>query len=156
MIKRLVMLTLASVVLFSCQQENIHFEKYLSTPKEGWTHTDTLTFQFDATDTTTVYDFWLTLRNETSYPYANVYLFVYTEFPNGKTALDTMNYLLAYPTGKWMGDVSGSMVESKLIYKHTTIPVKGTYKMNVIQAMREEQLSGITDVGLKIVKSSQR
>ena len=129
------------------------YQKFHSTPKTGWTTNDTLTFDFTVEDTTKLYDFWLTVRNETSYNYSNVFLFIYTEFPNGKSALDTMNYLLAYPSGKWIGEVSGTMVESKLIYKHTTVPASGTYKMNVIQAMRDENLEGITDIGLKIVEA---
>jgi gliding motility-associated lipoprotein GldH len=153
MTKRLAIFVFALTLIFSCtQQENIHYQKYLSTPTKGWTHSDTLTFEFDVDDTLSTFDFWVTLRSETSYAYSNVFLFVYTEFPNGKSALDTVNYMLAQPSGKWLGDVSGSMVESTLIYKHTTIPYKGAYKMNVIQAMRDERLEGIKDVGIKIVK----
>jgi gliding motility-associated lipoprotein GldH len=152
-LKHLVFILLL-VAFFSCKnKEKVAYQKFYSTPKTGWTTNDTLIFDFTVEDTTKLYDFWLTVRNETSYNYSNVFLFIYTEFPNGKSALDTMNYLLAYPSGKWIGEVSGTMVESKLIYKHTTVPAPGTYKMNVIQAMRDENLEGITDIGLKIVEA---
>ncbi|MFP5470157.1 MAG: gliding motility lipoprotein GldH [Bacteroidia bacterium] len=141
-------------VAFSCKNnEKIVYQKFQATPNSGWTFNDTLNFEFTIEDTAKVFDFWLTVRNETSYHYSNVYMFVYTEFPNGKSALDTMNYLLAYPSGKWLGEVSGTMVESKLIYKHTTVPVSGTYKMSIIQAMRDKNLLDITDIGLKIVEA---
>ncbi|MFP5470160.1 MAG: hypothetical protein ACLGGV_01055 [Bacteroidia bacterium] len=35
----------------------------------------------------------------------------------------------------------------------TTVPVSGTYKMSIIQAMRDKNLLDITDIGLKIVEA---
>lgn len=151
MLKYIIVIT-CFLGLFSCKQEEVFFQEYQTIPKDGWAHNDTISFEFDSQDSLTKYDFNLTLRNQTSYPYANIYLFVYTEFPNGKSALDTLAFMLADPSGKWYGETSGTLVESKITYKRTRIPYKGHYKMNVIQAMREEIIHDIEDVGLKIVK----
>lgn len=148
------LIIIISILFFSCKQEKgVHYQKFMPTPSEGWNSKDTLSFEFDVEDTTKIYDFWLSVRNDISYQYANIYMFVYTEFPNGKSSLDTMNYILAYPSGKWIGEVSGSLAETSLIYKHTRVPVSGRYKMNVIQAMRDEKLEGITDIGLKLIEA---
>lgn len=139
--------------LFSCEQEQVFFQKYLSLPKDGWKHQDTITYEFDSQDSLAKYDFNLTLRNQTSYPYANIFLFVYTEFPNDKSALDTLNFLLADPSGKWYGETSGTLVESTVTFKSkTSIPYNGHYKMHVIQGMREETLFDVNDIGLKIIQ----
>lgn len=144
------------LALSSCQKiPKPYFEAYKSIDPKGWSHNDTVTFAFESQDSLAKYNFDVLLRNQTSYAYANVFLFIYTEFPNGKSALDTLNYMLADPTGKWYGEVSGSLVESRITYKQTTIPYKGDYKMHVIQAMRDKHLEGITDIGLQIHKMTQ-
>ena len=67
--------------------------------------------------------------------------------------MDTLNFLLADPTGKWYGETSGTLVESTITFKSkTSIPYKGHYKMHVIQAMRDEILSDVEDVGLKVIE----
>lgn len=155
MIKHIVIL-FACISLMSCgDEETVLFEKFNPVNSEGWVHNDTISFEFDATDSLKRYDFNLRLRTEKSYPYANLYLFILTEFPNGKSAFDTLSYMLADPSGKWYGKSTGSLIESEITYKRTTIPYKGHYKMNVIQAMREETLYGVSDIGLKIIEKEK-
>lgn len=146
------------VLFFASCEDNVqpHFQKFIATPSTGWKSTDTLSFDFEVKDSTKVYDFWLSVRNDISYQYSNLFLFVYTEFPNGKSSLDTVNYILAYPSGKWIGEVSGSLAETSLIYKHSPVPVSGKYRMNIIQAMRDEELIGIKDIGLKLTEAPKK
>lgn len=150
---KFIALIFALLVLSACDKEEILFQEYKSLPAEGWNHSDTISFEFESKDSLSHYDFNLSLRNSTSYPYANIYLFIYTEFPNGKSAMDTLSFMLADPSGKWYGETSGTFVESEITFKSkTTIPYNGGYTMNVIQAMREEVLHDVEDVGVKIIK----
>jgi gliding motility-associated lipoprotein GldH len=66
---------------------------------------------------------------------------------------DTIEFFLADPTGKWLGSGLGS-VNSMLLPYRTNIkfPQRGIYTFEFKQGMRQEELKGIMDVGLRIDK----
>ncbi len=79
-------------------------------------------------------------------------------FPHGKTIKDTLEYKMAEPSGKLLGEGLMGVKENKLWYKEKVVfSEKGEYTVNIQHAMREngkvngiEELQGITDVGFRI------
>ena len=64
---------------------------------------------------------------------------------------DTLNYILAEPNGAWLGKGFGETKEILFQYKlNYKFPANGDYSINVIQAMRNDNLPGIEDLGVKI------
>ena len=58
-------------------------------------------------------------------PFRNIYLFVTTTSPDGKTITDTLQYNLADEKGKWYGKGFGDIHELNLPYKSNVyFPVK--------------------------------
>jgi len=110
--------------------------------------------QFEASvqDSLQLYDFYLNVRHNTSYRYSNLYLFLQTRFPNGNISRDTIEIVLANAEGKWLGKGWGDVREDHvLLRKQLRFPLKGTYVFSIWQAMRQDTLNGIQDVGIQIV-----
>jgi gliding motility-associated lipoprotein GldH len=94
-----------------------------------------------------------TIRNGSSFPFRNIYLFVTTTSPDGKKITDTLQYNLADEKGKWFGKGFGDIHELKLPYKSNVyFPLKGTYEFRIQHGMRVENLKGVYDFGLRIEK----
>jgi gliding motility-associated lipoprotein GldH len=61
--------------------------------------------------------------------------------------------VLAAPDGKWLGKgISGLRDNQVLLRVGLRFPRKGAYLFDFEQAMREENLEGISDIGLRIEK----
>ena len=107
-------------------------------------------------DTVGFYDLFINLRNENSYRYSNLYLFVEINFPNGKTSRDTVECPLADPTGRWYGSGLGDLYDNRILYKRQRqFPLAGEYSIMIEQAMRDSVLRGISDVGFRLARSGE-
>ena len=118
---------------------------------ERWSVDDVFETTFDISDTINNYNFFITIRNSDEYPYQNVFVFLTTSFPNGKTKLDTINCPLANRQGKWLGKGFGGVYDNRILYMaRKRFPLEGKYKIRIEQAMRDEELFGVMDVGVRI------
>lgn len=147
--KKLVVFVLLSIALISCEK-NIFFQETQKIKGELWTANQPCTFKVGVSDMNRSYDFYINIRNTTDYKYSNIFFFLTTTFPGGKSSVDTLEVSLAQPDGKWLGTGFGRL-------KYLSVPVKtavkfrksGTYKFSFQQAMRGD-LEGIADFGLRI------
>jgi len=143
----------ASVIIlfFTSCNKSAFFEENRHVESETWKQGDTLYYSVEVKDTTHYFDFYLNLRNRTDYRYRNLYLFINTKFPGGGIARDTVECILAAADGKWYGKGMGKIKDSRILFKKAVrFPHAGTYLIGIEQAMRENKLSGISDVGIRI------
>jgi gliding motility-associated lipoprotein GldH len=139
-------------LLFSCKS-NIVYTNSQVMPDETWKLTDILSFKVPIEDTLTSNSVIFTIRNGSSYPFRNIFLFVTTTSPDGKKLTDTLQYNLADEKGKWYGRGFGDIHELNLPYKSNVFfPKKGIYEFKVQHGMRIENLKGVYDFGLRIEK----
>lgn len=132
------------------------FESYQEIKGEVWSVNDTVRANFTITDTIQTYHFYLNIRNSNAYDYSNLYVFVETNFPNGKKLTDTVECLLAYPDGRWIGSGFGGVHDNRIMYKYRKrFPLQGDYAVHITHAMREEDLAGILDVGFRLEKANK-
>jgi len=115
-----------------------------------WAYEDAKTFSFDITDSLIPVKLSINLRTTANYPYSNIYLFVHSNYPNGYSDIDTLEFFLADPTGKWLGDNSGNIVENRALLSKGLFPATGTYTFKLEQAMRNDSLPEIIDIGLRV------
>lgn len=116
-----------------------------------WERTDARRFEVPVTDTVGSYDIYVEVRNAGSYPFSNIFLFIDTEMPSGLVRRDTVECLLADPTGQWMGEGLGDIWDNSILYRPATrFPKQGTYTFTIGHGMRNEKLPMIMDVGLAI------
>lgn len=133
------------------------YEKHFSVDEKGWHSGDIKTFQFDIKDTLSPLNLYINLRTSTDYPYSNIYLFLYSEYPNGYTDKDTLEFILAEPDGRWLGENSGTVVENKaLISRGGRFENSGTYIFKIEHGMRDELLPEVIDVGFRVELMEQK
>jgi len=141
------------LLLTSCGKKFL-FDDVRTLPSEGWQKDQKERFVFTVLDTTNTFLFYLHVRNEIDYRYSNLYVFMETQFPNGNITRDTLECILAEPSGKWTGKGYGRLKENMILLNPTIkFPVKGAYTIDIEQAMRDENLEGITNIGIRIERN---
>jgi gliding motility-associated lipoprotein GldH len=151
---------IVSLFLLSCDKKRV-FDEYKKLNGK-WAKKDTVQFDFEQTDTINPYNLFLNIRNNSDYPYNNLFLIVALKQPDDLVKIDTLEYEMAYPDGKLMGDGFTDIKESKLWYQENfTFKKQGKYSIKITQALREtgniegvEDLDGVTEVGFRIEKTN--
>lgn len=130
---------------------NVLYDKAVDIPKGLWSVNTPVTFAFPVTDTQNPYSIIFTMRNNNNYPYSNLFVFVDTQSPDGHSRRDTVEVTLADIKGKWLGKGIGGIWQNKYYFrKNIRFPQPGEYKVKISQAMRDKNLEGIIDVGIKV------
>lgn len=151
---------LALATVISCS-DSLVVSQYKAVEAGKWNAEDPVEFTFSEIDTMSRYNMFISIRNDHSYPYSNLFLIAEMGLPGGQTTRDTLEYEMAKPSGEWLGKGYGSIKENKLWYKENIVfPVNGVYTLQISHAMRKngtangiQELQGITDVGFEIEKS---
>ena len=139
------------IILQACSQ-NVYYESRLDIPENNWESDKEAVFDFNINDSLQIYDLLITVSNTNDYRYSNLWLFVGTRAIDGHIANDTLEYILADEKGKWFGEKSGDIWFNQLMYKSKIrFPKTGKYSIEVIQGMRDENLKGIKQVGIKLI-----
>ena len=146
----LLLMSVIPVVLLSCNS-NRFFHETQRIPDATWNTENKITFNVSIPDTSKRFLMFIDIRNDVNYPFANIYLFLDTRFPDGKTARDTIECQLADYDGRWLGSGSGSIRYNHFqFHRGIRFTRKGNYAFTFEQAMRKSQLKGIRDIGLEI------
>ena len=146
---KLVSLCFTALTLVGCQ--SVMYQNSEQLPNKNWEANRNISFDVEVNDTMKAYDFYIDLRNESSYAYANIFMFVNTTFPSGKTARDTVECILADKSGRWLGSGLGDILDNHILFKENVrFPDTGLYSFEFEQGMREDALAGVTDLGISI------
>jgi len=144
--------TLISLGLYSCDRDRI-YESNIKIPVEGWRYTEHARFEVDITDTVSPCNIYINVRNNSNYKYMELWLFVDVFSPVGIMDRDTVKIMLADHRGKWLGHGLGSKFDTRMFFrKNVRFPAAGRYVFEYEQATRDELLTGIDDIGLRIEK----
>lgn len=130
---------------FSCGKAP-YFEKSISFNNKEWTRDLKPSFKVDIKDIEQEYDFTLSLRTTTDYAYSNLWIFLTTEAPDGTRAREPFEIILANPDGSWVGNKSGTIIETPLSFKKRKLPLKGTYKFTVEQGITNSEVNEVLDI----------
>jgi gliding motility-associated lipoprotein GldH len=148
----ILLLAAASV---SCGR-NIVYTDSKPMPARTWELTNTPVFSVPVKDTLNGNDISFLIRTSASYPFRNIYLFVTTTSPAGKSITDTLQYFLADEKGKRAGRGFGDIRETVLPFKSNVFfPASGTYSFKIQHGMRSESLRGIYDFGIRVTKTGK-
>jgi gliding motility-associated lipoprotein GldH len=147
-------LMLTSLLLLSSCNSNVIFIDSKVMNENTWDLTDIPSFKVQVQDTINSNNVIFTIRTGSSYPFRNIYFFVTTTSPDGKSITDTLQYNLADEKGNWLGKGFGDIHELDLTYKSNVyFPIKGIYQFNIQHGMRIENLKGVYDIGLRVEKT---
>ena len=153
---------LFTVVLYSssCTRDMV-YNQFKSVENNQWHKDSIINFVYHSTDTIRKNNIFITLRNNKDYEFSNLFLIVGIQFPNNYQIVDTLEYEMTSPEGRFLGSGISDIKENKLEYKtNVTFSLKGDYNISIQQAMRKTRdveglsyLGGITDVGVQIEKA---
>lgn len=147
---------LISLFILSSCNNDVVFTDSIEMPDQTWKISDTPNFNVTVTDTINNNDISFIIRTGSLYPFRNIYIFVTTSAPDGKSRTDTLQYYLADEKGNWTGKGFGDIKELVLPYRtNVFFPLKGTYRFKMQHGMRIEDLKGVYDFGLRIEKTSK-
>ena len=150
--QRVIYLTIITLVLSltACGPDSVYHD-YISIEDASWHRDSIFHYEVIIEDSISLNNFFINIRNNTDYPYSNIYLFVTTIFPNGHSTRDTIECILADKDGRWLGSGSGNIRDNQIMLQQALrFPLNGTYHIYLEQGMREEKLEGIEDIGFSI------
>lgn len=144
---------MASVALFmvSCTGGHTYNDCH-NVDESGWNKDSIVTFTPAITDTITKFDILVTVRHTSSYQYQNFWMFVNVTSPEGLVAKDTIECYLADNRGRFLGSGISVYEMPVLISQNIRLEKSGEYKFEVIQGMRDENLTGVRNICLTIDK----
>lgn len=138
---------------FTSCDKTVVFDKYKAIPKAGWHKDSLVVFNIPIEDTLQNHNLLINIRNETSYKFSNLWLFIEIRQPDGQLLTDTFEIALADPSGKWLGEgIGGIKTRESIFRRNVQLPVSGEYSVKLQHGMRQELLEGIHDVGFRIEK----
>lgn len=136
--------------LVSCNKK-VFYSNDQRVNEKGWNMNEKLMFDIDVTDTLRLYNFFVDLRISNQYPYSNTFFFINTTFPDGGVAYDTLECPLADVDGRWYGKPTGHYIDNRYAFRQRMIfPTTGHYHFEIGHAMRDTNIVGIKNVGLRI------
>jgi gliding motility-associated lipoprotein GldH len=146
----LFLLLLAGTALTGCRPSTV-FDQSSPLPEQGWAAGDTIHFQAAMQDTLNLHEMYLTVRHTTGYPYRNLFLFLDIAFPDGRILRDTLECMLAEPSGRWTGKGFGHIKSHAFLFRDDVwFPAEGPYGFSLVHGMREDTLEGMADIGIRI------
>ena len=120
----------------------------------GWKWQDAREFKVDVSDTISLHNIYIQVRHTVDYPMSNLYMYVHLKGPAGQYRKDTVNLILAEPSGEWTGKGTGNLRELQLLFRRQTrFSIPGTYVFTLEQAMRNPTLP-VSDLGIRIERSN--
>lgn len=141
---------LVFALFISCDSSS---EDIIMNPVNGkWNRKTVQKYNLNISDSQNPKNIIFVVRNNDSYPYSNLRFIVdFKDLQTKKSNVDTLNYILAKPNGEWLGTGFGDTKETLFLYKvNHKFPKNGKYEINVTQAMRNDNLPGIEDLGIKV------
>ncbi|ASE63412.1 gliding motility lipoprotein GldH [Chryseobacterium indologenes] len=140
------------ILFFSCTSSSPGEAVIMNSVDNKWNKKSEQKFNLEITDPQNPKNIIFVVRNNNNYPYSNIRFIVnFTNLQNKKKETDTLNYVLAKPNGEWLGTGFGDTKETLFQYRlKYRFPAKGKYEIGLIQAMRNDNLPGIEDIGVKI------
>jgi len=150
------------ILLFSCDRHK-KYDSYQSLENEVWTSDNIVVFNVDIDNVKQPTDVFLNVRSDSKYQYRNLFIVTKIISPEKNVLQDTLEFEMADAFGNWLGEGLTDVKNNKLYFLENYIfQEKGTYQFEFSQAMRKRgeingisELSGITDVGLRIEESKK-
>lgn len=139
--------------LFSCGPEQL-FKDSQKMAQNIWSYDDSVSFQFEITDTTETLDVLLYLNHTEDYAYQNLYFTLGIAYPDGVKTLDTLSINVSDKMGMRKAKCRGGSCQLyTALMKHVRFQQAGKYRFIFNQFTRIDSLAGIHELGLYIEKS---
>lgn len=141
------------VLLLGCSK-NVVYKQQVTFPQGVWTYDSLVEYEFSIEDTVSIYNISLNVEHTIDYAYQNLYVKIYTQFPNQQNKEDVLSLELANKNGLWNGSCGNSKCALSIpLQEKTYFQEPGVYAISLEQYMREESIEGIQSMELIISKT---
>lgn len=152
MMNKILWVIFISLLTVSCNHKDVYLQYHTIVP-EGWSKDSIYTFDIPITDTNANYNVFVNIRNRGEYPYQNLWLFLNKTTPDNKQISDSIECYLADQRGKWLGTGVGSVFDMPVLYEQNIkFKTAGIYHYKIVQGMRDDVLTGVNDIGMRVEK----
>lgn len=137
--------------IMACNNNNL-VDTNESIPHNNWEYRQAASANVMVKDSLTRYSIRFKLRHTASYRYGNLYALVKIKGP-GLNKTTRYQFKLAQSDGLWLGKGSGDIYEQSFpLLTDFSFPKRGNYQLEVEQNMRDNPLTGISDVGISVAQ----
>lgn len=143
------------ILLIACASCNTIdvFEKTNMFPSHSWKESEKPIFQFNITDTTSLYNIFFVIRHQDAYRYNNIWVNITVKSPVD-TSQVRREFILASNTQGWLGSGMDDIFEHRISFNNKPAALKkGTYTFTLQQAMRQDPLEYVMNVGIRVEKA---
>ncbi len=160
-LKYLAAMLLVALSFAACSPNRI-YEKNIKIPDNVWNLDFKTYYEVDIADTNLIYHISVNVRHTKFFMFNNLWIMVYTTFPDGTTISKRVELPLADKDGKWYGSCIGDICDVNVtIQERAYFNQIGIHKFSFEQIMRDksysvEALPGIMAMGLKLEKTRER
>jgi gliding motility-associated lipoprotein GldH len=138
--------------LIACDPDKV-MDEYHTIHNSLWDVDSVQNFTFSIYRKDQVHNIYFNIRNDRTYEFCNLWLFVTIDPPGGESKTDTVQVMLADPSGKWLGKGFSGVYDNRRLYmQNVYFPEPGNYNIHLRHGMRPTLLKGITDIGIRVEK----
>lgn len=150
--KRLVPFLLILLLLQSCSPRKV-FEERHTFEDLKWNRFKSVFFEFDISDTKSLYNLTISLRHHTLYPEKDLQMTIAIYTPSGERRLRDVIMQIRNADGTFKSSGMGDLWDiDQVIYSDYTFNEKGHYKVEIENRMEKLETPGVMELGLKIEK----
>lgn len=132
----------------------IIFEKKITLDMQQWKKETTLSFPFNAVDTSGLYDLILEVKTDDNFHYQNLYVNIETSFPEGEKVSDVVSLELSNGAGRSNGKCSGNHCITPIaLQTNIKFRKQGMHQFSIKQYSREAVVNGVNSLTFKVVES---
>lgn len=130
------------------------FEKNITIPKQEWDRTFQPEIVFVISDTTSLYNIYVTLRHTHAYNYNNIWLNVNFTLPGDTAKHQRVDIALADNNKGWLGTGMDDIYEVRKLITPQPYRFKnaGQCIFSLEQIMREDPLKHVMNTGIRVEK----
>ena len=137
------------LLLTACGEQPL-YEKVYSFEGKEWKQEVKPEYKVKIDNIANEYDFTLSLRTTTDYPYSDLWVFMKTVAPDGTTAREPFKIQITNADGSWIGNKTGTIVETPLYFRRRKLPIKGEYTFTIEQGITESVVTEVLDLGFRV------
>jgi gliding motility-associated lipoprotein GldH len=148
--------SLLSILFFTACGPDIIFEKTDELPEAGWDYDQSLSYEFEVKDTSQLYRLELLVKHAVDFPRQNMYVKLYTTFPDGRELEEMVSLELANKAGVWFGDCGKEWCDLIIpIQLEAYFDQPGPYQLRVEQYTRMNPLEGIQQFAFRVIDTGK-
>ncbi len=120
-------------------------------PEGVWKYDQVFDFPIEVDDTATKYRLEMALNHADDYDFQNIYTRIKTDFPNGKSATDTVSVQLSDKFGRWFGSCGSGDCSYRVVLKDSFNFIEaGKHTLHLEQYSRTGYLEGVNELSFAL------